>query len=253
MIFMKKLLFSMMCFLVSATIVAQQKDSTRSSGFNGLLKKANQAMNSGKSNAGSSLSTDEIVAGLREALAVGAEKSAGRLSAMDGFFKDAAVKILMPEDVRKLEGKLRAVGMGKLVDETIVNLNRAAEDASKAAAPIFIDAIKKMSVQDAIGILRGKDTAATSYLKRVTSNELTNSFRPVIEGSLKKVDATRYWKDVFDVYNRFSATPVTSDINEYVTERALRGIFYYIGEEEKKIRSNPAARASDILKKVFGG
>jgi uncharacterized protein DUF4197 len=144
------------------------------------------------------------------------------------------------------------LGMGKLVDDAIVSLNRAAEDASKTAAPIFVSAIKKMSVQDALGILRGADTAATSYLKRTTSNELTNAFRPVIETSLKKVDATKYWKDVFTAYNKFSATPVTADINEYVTERALRGIFYYVAEEEKKIRSNPAARVSDILKKVFG-
>ena len=209
-------------------------------------------MNSSKSTSGSSLSTDDIISGLKEALSVGAKNSTGKLSVVDGFLKDAAVKILMPEDVRKAEVKLRALGMGKLVDQAVTSLNRAAEDASKQATPIFINAIKKMSVQDALGILRGNDTAATFYLKKSTSNDLTNAFRPVIENSLKKVDATKYWKDVFSIYNKFTATPVTSDINEYVTNGALKGIFYYVGEEEKKIRKDPAARVTGILQKVFG-
>jgi hypothetical protein len=109
-----------------------------------------------------------------------------------------------------------------------------------------------MTVQDALGILRGSDTAATAYLKSSTSNELTNSFRPIIEKSLRKVNATRYWTQVFTLYNKVAQKPVPSDINEYVTDRALQGIFFYVGEEEKKIRENPAARVTDILRKVFG-
>ena len=248
---MKNLVLSSVFILMSVLVTAQATDSSPSSGVNGLFKKANKVLGS-KSDAGGSLTTEEIAAGLKEALSLGAEKSAGRLSVADGFFKDAAVKILMPDEVRKMERRMRTLGMGQLVDDAVLSLNRAAEDASKSAAPIFISAIKKMSVQDAIGILRGTDTSATWYLKKSTSNELTNVFRPVIETSLKKVDATRYWKDVFSVYNKFAATPVNPDINEYVTERALRGIFYYVAEEEKKIRSNPAARVNDILKKVFG-
>lgn len=248
---MKKTVFSLILALSVITVAAQQKDSSKSSGLNGLFKKANSVLNS-KSGAGSSLTTDEIIAGLKEALSVGAQNSAGKLSTVDGFLKDAAVKILMPDEVRKFETKLRALGMGKLVDDAVTSMNRAAEDASKTASPIFIDAIKKMSVQDALGILRGKDTAATAYLKKTTSNQLTDAFLPIIKNSLKKVNATKYWTEVFTVYNKFSLTPVTADINEYVTERALRGIFYYVGEEEKKIRANPAARVSDILKKVFG-
>jgi len=180
------------------------------------------------------------------------KNSTGKLSATDGFLKDAVVKILMPEEVRKVEPRFRALGMGKIFDQATESLNRAAEDASRQASPIFIEAIKKMSVQDALGILKGSDTAATAYLKKATSNDLTNAFRPVIESSLKKVDATKYWKDVFTLYNKFAPIPVTADINEYVTDRALRGIFYYVGEEEKKIRENPAARVTEILKTVFG-
>ena len=131
-------------------------------------------------------------------------------------------------------------------------MNHAAEDASKSAAPIFLNSIKQMKIQDAVDILKGTDTAATYYLKRTTSPELTNAFKPVIENSLKKVNATKYWTDVFTLYNKVATTPVNTDINSYVTERAMNGIFYYIGEEEKKIRRNPAERVSDILKKVFG-
>jgi hypothetical protein len=198
-----------------------------------------------------SLSTDEIIAGLKEALSQGATNSSGKLSAADGFFKDAAVKILLPEEVQKIEKKMRALGMGKKFDNAILSMNRAAEDASKSAAPIFLSAIKGMNISDALNILRGTDTAATGYLRKTTTNPLTEAFRPVIEASLVKVDATKYWKDVFSVYNKFSSEPVNTDLNAYVTEKALYGIFFYVAEEEKKIRKDPAARATDLLKKVF--
>lgn len=217
----------------------------------GLLNKAKDAFNKTKGTGGSALSTEEIVSGLKEALSVGATNSSGKLSAADGFFKDAAVKILMPEQVQKVEKKMRMLGMGKLVDNTILSMNRAAEDASKSAADIFIKSIRQMSVSDALGILRGTDTAATSYLRKTTTAELTNAFRPVIETSLQKVDATKYWKDLFSAYNKFSSEPVNTDLTAYVTERAMKGIFFYVAEEEKKIRKDPAARVSDILKKVF--
>ena len=216
-----------------------------------LLNKAKDALNKAKGGSGSSLGTEEIAAGLKEALSVGATNSSGKLSAADGFFKDAAVKILMPEQVQKAEKKMRMLGMGKLVDNTILSMNRAAEDASKSAADIFIKAIRQMSISDAMGILRGTDTAATGYLRTVTNAELTAAFKPVIESSLAKVDATKYWKDFFGAYNKFSSEPVNTDLTAYVTERAMKGIFHYVAEEEKKIRKDPAARVSDILKKVF--
>ena len=233
-----------LCFSLSA-----QKDS--SSKLGGLFKKAGSIL-SKKSSSSGTLSTAEIVSGLKEALSLGAEKSSDKLSAKDGFFKDAAVKILLPKEVRDIESKMRMLGMGKLVDNAVLSMNRAAEDASKAAAPIFLSAIKQMTVTDALNILRGTDTAATGYLRKTTSAELTNSFKPVIEESLKKVDATKYWKDVFTTYNRFSSKPVDTDINSYVTSKALDGIFHYVAEEEINIRKNPAGRVTDILKKVFG-
>ena len=232
------------CFSLSA-----QKDSSNKLG--GLFKKAGSILSKNSSSSGG-LSTAEIVSGLKEALSLGAEKSSDKLSATDGFFKDAAVKILLPKEVQDIESKMRMLGMGKLVDNAILSMNLAAEDASKAAAPIFLSAIKKMTVTDALNILRGTDTAATGYLRKTTSAELTSSFMPVIEESLKKVDATKYWKDVFTTYNRFSSKPVDTDINSYVTSKALDGIFHYVAQEEINIRKNPAGRVTDILKKVFG-
>ncbi len=237
-------------FLLTAFSLSAQNDSSNKLG--GLFKKASSVL-SKNSNSGSGLSTTEIISGLKEALSLGAQKSGNKLSAADGFFKDAAVKILLPEEVQTVEKKLRMLGMGKLVDNAILSMNRGAEDASKAAAPIFLAAIKKMTVTDALNILRGSDTAATGYLRSATTPELVTAFRPVIEESLKKVDATKYWNDVFTAYNKFSSKPVDTDINSYVTTKALNGIFYYVAKEEVDIRKNPGARATDLLKKVFGG
>ncbi len=237
---MKRLSFLFVALLAGIAVSAQSS----------LLNKAKDALKK-NTGSGSALSTEEVVMGLKEALSVGATNSTGKLSAADGFFKDAAVKILMPEQVQKVEKKMRMLGMGKLVDNTILSMNRAAEDASVSATDIFIRAIKGISIGDAMGILRGKDTAATSYLRTATTAELTAAFRPIVEASLAKVDATKYWKDFFSAYNKFSSEPVNTDLTTYVTERALKGIFFYVAEEEKKIRKDPAARVSDILKNVF--
>ena len=249
---MKKMITSFSFVLASISLFAQ-KDS--SANLNGMFKKASSLF--GKKSTANTVSSDpsgsQIVSGLKEALSIGAQKSGDRLSATDGFFKDAVVKILLPEQVRAVESKMRMLGLGKMVDNAELSMNRAAEDASKAAAPIFLDAIKKMTVTDALNILRGSDTAATGYLRKTTSPELTSAFQPVIEVSLKKVDATKYWKDVFSTYNKFASSPVDTDINRYVTTKALDGIFYYVAQEEIGIRKNPAARVTDILKTVFGG
>ena len=220
-----------------------KKDSSGKNGIQKLIKNPS---------ASSGLSNDEIVSGLKEALSVGTNNAAQQLSKADGFFKDAAIKVLMPEEAKKAEKKLRSMGMNKLVDDAILSMNRAAEDASKSAAPIFINAVKQMSIQDAVGILKGGDFAATSYLKDKTTTSLTEAFRPVIEASLKKVDATKYWNTLFTTYNKFSADKVNPDLAAYVTEKALAGIFHQVGLEEQKIRKDPFARTTDILKKVFG-
>lgn len=198
------------------------------------------------------LSNTEIVSGLKEALSLGTQKSSQQLSGVDGFFKNAAVKILMPEEAKKVESTLRSVGMGSMVDKAILSLNRAAEDAAKGAGNIFINAVKQMTITDAVNILRGGDFAATNYFKAKTTAALTESFRPAIQNSLKNVNATRYWNDVFSVYNQFSNTKIETDLTAYVTAKAMDGIFYQLGLEEQKIRKDPVARTTDILKKVFG-
>lgn len=198
-------------------------------------------------------SQDKIVAGLKQALTIGTQNSTNKLSAVDGFFADAAVKILMPPEASDVEKTLRRFGLGSLVDKTVLSLNRAAEDAAKSATPIFVDAIKHMTITDALGILRGGDFAATNYFKQKTTGALTDAFKPVISASLNKVDATKYWSDVFTAYNRFSSKKVETDLTAYVTQKAIDGIFYEVGLEEQKIRKDPAARVTDLLKQVFGG
>ena len=246
------LLFFSLLFFLSFSLQAQ--------GLKGMIKNAGKKDSSGKSSvnkmlglpAGKSLlSNEEIINGLKEALQVGTEKGTAKLSATDGFFKDAVLKILMPDEAKKAEKTLRNMGLGKQVDNAILSMNRAAEDAAKSAAPIFINAIKGMSFQDALSILKGSDNAATTYLKDKTTISLTEAFRPVIESSLKKVDATKHWNTVFTTYNKFSAEKVNTDLSAYVTERALSGIFFQLAQEEQKIRKDPVARTSDLLKKVF--
>ena len=239
-------------FLVLSLLAFASISFAQSKSSDGILGGVKNAIKKVKGGSGTSLTNEEIVSGLKEALSQGANNSTSKVSAVDGFFKDAAIKILLPQQVQKVEKKMRMLGMGKMVDNAELSMNRAAEDASKTAAPIFLDAIKKMSFTDALNILKGSDTAATGYLRKTTSNPLTDAFRPIVQASLEKTDATKYWKDVFSVYNKFSSEPVDTDINSYVTSKALYGIFYYVGEEEKKIRKDPVARTSDILKKVFG-
>ena len=228
-------------------------------GLKGLIKDATKKDSGGKtavdrllkSSGTKSLSNEEIISGLREALKVGTDNGTKKLSAVDGYFKDAAIKILMPAEAQKVEKSLRNMGMSKLVDNAILSMNRAAEDAAKQAAPIFWNAIKGMTIQDGVGILKGGDFAATDYLKGKTSTALTEAFRPVIEASLKKVDATKYWNAVFSNYNKFSKDPVNPDLSAYVTEKALTGIFFQVAQEEQKIRKDPMARTTEILRKVF--
>ena len=193
------------------------------------------------------LSSTEIAAGLKEALRIGTQNGTGKLASADGFFTNAAVKILMPEEAKKVESTLRNIGLGSLVDKAVLSMNRAAEDAAKSATPIFVEAIKAMTISDALGILKGGDYAATNYFKDKTTVSLANAFRPVIEKAL-----TKYWNDVFTAYNKFAAKPVNTDLVTYVTEKSLTGIFYEVGQEELKIRKDPAARVTDLLKKVFG-
>lgn len=224
--------------------------TTIAQGVKGLFDKVSKTVSP---TSGTNLSNDDIINGLREALRVGTDSSTKKLSKLNGFFSDAAIKVLMPEEAKKVEKTLRSFGMGAMVDKAVLSMNRAAEDAASGVGDIFWTAIKGMSITDGVKILRGSDFAATDYLKLITTKELTEKFRPVIETSLVKVDATKYWKDMFTTYNKFSSNQVNTDLTAYVTERALSGLFYNISLEEQKIRKDPAAQVTDILKKVFGG
>jgi len=201
-----------------------------------------------------SLSNTDIVSALRQALEIGAQNAGGRLNTLNGFFGNALIKVLMPPEAQKVESTLRSFGLGSVVDKAVLAMNRAAEDASGKAAPIFINAIKQMTITDGLNILKGGNGAATTYLRTATTSALTSAFRPVIQGSLGKTGATAYWGQVMTAYNKLPITKnqINPDLTGYVTERALNGLFVSIADEENKIRTNPAARVTDLLNKVFG-
>jgi hypothetical protein len=174
-------------------------------------------------------------------------------SQLDGYFKNPKIKIPFPPDVKKVEDKLRQIGLGSEVDKFILTLNRGAEDAAKEAKPIFVSAIRQMTIQDAWSILRGSDNAATEYLKRTTSAQLREKFQPVIASSLSKVNATKYYSDLVTQYNRIPfVEKVNPDLNDYATTKAMDGLFLLIADEEKKIREDPVARTTELLKRFFG-
>jgi len=204
-------------------------------------------------NAQGELSDGTIVDGLKEALSVATHNSVGQVSRMDGYFGNPDIKILFPERIRKVADTLRRIGFKKDVDDFVLSMNRAAEDAAPEARDIFIDAIKQMTFEDARGILNGGDTAATEYFKRKTSQRLFEAFEPRVSESMNKVGVTRSYKNLT---HRYSSLPFTNsedyDLDRYVTEKSLDGLFYVLGQEEKKIRTDPAARVTDLLKKVFG-
>ncbi len=199
-------------------------------------------------------SQTEIALGLKQALEFGTTSSSERLSATDGFFANAAVKILFPEEAQKVERTLRSVGLNKLADNVVLSINRAAEAAAKEAKPIFVSAIKSMTISDAANILLGRqDDAATMYFKRVTNDQLQLKFQPVIQTSLSNVGATRYWTDAITAYNKIPlVSKVNPDLGTYVTQKAIDGIFYEIAKEELKIRNNINARSTTLLQRVFG-
>lgn len=195
----------------------------------------------------------EIAMGLKQALEFGTSYSSERLSATDGYFGNLAVKILFPEEAQKVERTLRSVGLNRLADNVILSINRAAENAAKEAKPIFVNAIKQMTITDAANILLGNRTdAATQYFKRVTTSQLSENFRPVIQTSLNRVGATKNWSEAVSYYNQI---PMVADINPdlagYVTQKAIDGLFYEIAQEELRIRSNISARSTPLLQKVF--
>nr|WP_294896447.1 DUF4197 domain-containing protein [uncultured Pedobacter sp.] len=197
-------------------------------------------------------SSTEMSLGLKQALEFGTNYSTERLSAKDGYLGNLAVKIFFPAEAQKAEKALRAIGLNSLCDNVITSLNRAAEDAAQQAKPIFVNAIKQMSFQDVTSILLGQQDAATLYFKRTTSAALADKFRPIINNSLSKVGATKYWGTVTSSYNRLPlVTPINTDLTGYVTDKAIDGMFVEVAKEELKIRENLSARSTSLLQKVF--
>jgi len=198
------------------------------------------------------LPNDKIAAGLKEALQVGTGNAVNLTGKKDGYFKNEAIKIVMPPKLRLLESGLRGVGYGSQVDEFILSMNRAAESAAPQAKKIFVGAITEMTIQDARKILSGGDTAATDYFKSRTTARLTEAFRPEVAKATSEVGVTKQYKQLV---GRFQGIPVprveSIDIDQYVVGKALDGLFYVVGQEEKKIRTNPQARVTDLLKEVF--
>ncbi|KYG74224.1 MULTISPECIES: DUF4197 domain-containing protein [Roseivirga] len=195
---------------------------------------------------------EEAANALKQALEQGTVKGVSVVSQVDGYLKNPEIKIPFPPEAENVEQKLRAIGLGNQVDEAVESLNRAAEDAASEAKDIFITAIKALTIQDAINIVKGEQDAATRFLERTTTAELTAKFSPIINSSLQKVNATKYWGDVMGTYNKIPfVKKVETDLTAYVTQKAIDGLFVMIANEELNIRQNPAARTTELLKKVF--
>ena len=204
--------------------------------------------------AGTGITDAEAAQGIREALKQGVDKGISFLNKTDGFFGNEAYKLFLPPDAKKIEGALRTIGLGNMVDKAILQINRGAEDAVGYAKPIFVDAIKEMTISDAINIVRGPSDAATNYFRQKTTEKLIVAFTPVIKNSLDKVSATKYYADVVNSYNSLPTTfnKINPDLPSYVVGKAVDALFDRIAKEEANIRQNPVARTTEILKKVFG-
>ncbi len=200
-----------------------------------------------------SFSEEDASKALKETLEKGVNKGVEVLSLKDGFFKNPNVKIPFPPEAKSIFDRLKKIGLGKELDEVVLSINRSAEDAVNSSKPIFLKAIKKMNIQDAIAIIRGGEHAGTNYLSSKTKNDLVIEFSPNIEKSLKKVNATKHWNAIMTSYNKIPfVKKINPNLKTYVTEKTVDGLFYMLAKEEKQIRNNPRKRNSELLKKVFG-
>jgi hypothetical protein len=237
---MKKLFFSFVLLLLTGYLIAQVN--------------VNQIINSVNASLGKGLSTADINKGLKEALSIGTKNATDKAAKIDGFYKNPQIKIPWPKEAMEMKRTLNSIGLKKQTDDFEKQLNRAAEDAAKKAAPIFLKSITSMNINDGLTILRGKNDEATQYLRKTTSAQLNAEFKPVISASLKKVEITRYWNPLMTRYNKLpTVKKVNPHLDDYVTQKAMEGIFKLVAQEETKIRQDPAARINDILRKVFGG
>jgi hypothetical protein len=230
-------------FLILIAILSFQNSEAQ------FMKNAKKFLNSNISG----FTENDAADAIKEALENGTGESVKLVSVIDGYWGNPEIKIPFPPEAKNVESKLRAIGMGKQVDQFNESMNRAAEKAAAEAKPIFIAAIKGMTVKDAINIVKGENNAATMYLKKTTSPELNAAFQPPIRTSLDNVNASKYWSDLITVYNSIPLVKkMNPDLTAYVTDKAIEGLFVMIAKEELKIRNDPMARTSELLKKVFG-
>jgi len=219
-------------------------------------KTVSQNLPSGATSTKPQLTNQEVISGLKEALSVGIKNSVNVTSVTDGFLKNTAIRLPFPPDALKVRQKALDLGMSAQVDKFETTLNRAAEEAVKEALPIFTNAITSMTISDGFAILNGGNGAATRYLKEKTTAQLTSAFRPRVEAAISKVQLTQYWEPIINKYNGAmtltGGQKLNPDLNQFVTERAIAGLFIMVEKEENKIRLDPMARVTDILKKVFG-
>ncbi len=213
----------------------------------------NDAQNLLNNVTGGGFTQKEAADAIKEGLNKGTGNAVNLVAIKDGYLKNPEIKIPFPPEFKTVETKLRAAGFGKNVDKVIISINRAAEDAGKEAKPIFINAITSLTITDAINIVKGQDNAATNYLKQTSNTALNGKFKPIIKTSLDKVNATRYWTETIKLYNKLPLVKkLNPDLSQYVTGKAIDGLFLMVAKEELKIRKDPLARTSDLLKKVFG-
>jgi Protein of unknown function (DUF4197) len=234
---MKKLTY----ILVSILFIQFQADAQ-------FLKKAKSLLGGNKAAFG----VEEAASALKEALIQGTSSGVDLLSVTDGYFKNLEIKIPFPPEAKSVENKLRGIGLGREVDQAIESINRAAEKAAIEAKELFIDAIKALTIEDAMNIVAGEKDAATQFLQRETTTELQNKFSPIIKSSLDEVGATKHWGTLVSKYNKIPfVKKINPDLTEYATSKAIDGLFVMIAQEELNIRDNPAARTTELLKKVF--
>jgi hypothetical protein len=248
--FLKKI--STYCLLLLLTQHSYAQDAKTL--FNTVISKA-QSLTNNKNNSVTNFTNTDAVSALKEMLQTGSQNASGKLATANCYLSNSLVKILLPPEATKVEATVRMLGLGNVADKTILYMNRAAEDAASKATPIFVNAIKNMTIQDGIAIVKGGNGAATNFLKTKTTADLTTAFKPVIEKSLNQYNVATYWNQLFSIYNKLPTTkmPINSDLTSYVTERALNGLFLTISQEEDRIRTDPTARVTALLQKVFGG
>jgi hypothetical protein len=243
---MKKIVLPFFLSVILVSCTEQQLQQTANA--------AKDAVNSASTGTTSNpLSNEEVINGLKEALTIGTNNSSTFASKLDGFYKNPAIFIPFPPEAQKVKDKVDQLGLKDQTDKFVMTLNRAAEEAAKDAAPVFVNAVKSMTIADGFSILKGGDNAATNYLRDKTSAELKTRFSPVVQNAINKVELTKYWNPIITTYNKIPFVEKQNpDLTAYVTDRAMAGLFKLIADEETKIRKDPMARVTDLLKRVFG-